>query len=74
MSTSMGYRSIKKWPEGERPKEFDRLKAIGDAKISQIKAAFELGRRLFEEHQAKGPAFLSGYNVLIYYRLQAEMI
>lgn len=121
ISNSMGYQSIKKWPESERPrerllkhgarslsdaqllaivlrtgsgaksaldlaielintfgnlkkiedaapKEFACLKGIGDAKISQLKAAFELGRRLFEEHQSKGPAFLSGYNVFIYYR------
>ncbi len=117
----MGHRSIKKWPEGERPRErllkygaqslsdaqllaiilrigkdgrsaldlamdilehFGNLRAIedaaisefckigglGSAKIAQIKAAFELGRRLFEEQHSKGPVFSSGNDVYLYYR------
>ena len=116
----MGYQSIKKWPEGERPRErllkygartlsdaqllaiilrtggggksaldlamemlnsfenmrdieqaavpeFSGFKGMGSAKIAQIKAAFELGRRLLGESNAKGPQFLSGNDVYLYY-------
>lgn len=116
----MGYQSIKKWPEGERPRErllkygahnlsdaqliaiilrtgggkksaidlaiellnlfgdlksiedasfgeFSSFKGIGSAKIAQLKAAFELGRRLFETPQKRGPVFSSGYDVFSYY-------
>jgi DNA repair protein RadC len=48
--------------------EFASLKGMGDAKVAQIKAAFELGRRLLEEPHDRGPSFSSGYNVYIYYR------
>ncbi len=117
----MGHKSIKKWPESERPRErllkhgaqslsdaqllaiilrigkdgrsaldlamdilehFGNLRAIedaaisefckigglGSAKIAQIKAAFELGKRLFEEQHSKGPMFSSGNDVYLYYR------
>ncbi len=117
----MGYQSIKKWPEGERPRErllkygadnlsdahllaiilrtggggksaidlameilnsFSDLKGIenasaveficfkgmGSAKIAQLKASFELGRRLLEEPRKKGPVFSSGHEVYLYYQ------
>ncbi len=117
----MGYQSIKKWPEGERPRErllkygadslsdaqllaivlhtggggksaldlaieiltlfadlkgienashmeFKPFKGVGKAKVAQLKAAFELGRRLLEEPCEKGPAFSSGNDVYVYYR------
>jgi len=116
----MGYQSIKRWPEGERPRErllkygahtlsdaqllaimlrtggggksaidlavemlhaFGDLKRIenaspgelasfkgmGSAKIAQIKAAFELSRRLLEKTDEKGPQFLSGNDVYLHY-------
>lgn len=44
-------------------KEFGHLKGIGAAKVAQIKAAFELGRRLFREADEKGPAFSSSHDV-----------
>lgn len=117
----MGYQSIKKWPEGERPRErllkygahnlseahllaiilrtggggksaidlaieilnsfgdlkkienaspgeFASFKGMGNAKIAQIKAAFELGKRLLEEPHGKGPVFSSGHDVYLYYQ------
>ncbi len=48
-------------------KEFAALKGIGSAKATQIKAAFELGRRLFRETDFKGPVFLSSQDVYSYY-------
>lgn len=48
-------------------KEFRCLKGIGSAKIAQVKAAFELGRRLFQEHDEKGPIFSSSDQVYAYY-------
>ncbi len=116
----MGHQSIKKWPEGERPRErllkfgaqnlsdaqligiilrtggggksaidlameilnsfgelkkienaslreFASFKGIGNAKIAQLKAAFELGRRLLDQPHDKGPVFSSGYDVYLYY-------
>jgi DNA repair protein RadC len=116
----MGYQSIKKWPESERPrerlikfgahnlsdaqllaiiirtggaaksaldiaremlnsfgnlnkidnaspKEFAFIKGMGEAKVAQIKAAFELGRRLFGTHNEKGPVFSTGHDVYAYY-------
>lgn len=118
---TMGYQSIKKWPEGERPRErllkygadnlsdahllaitlrtggggksaidlaiellnafgnlrgienassgeFAPFKGMGSAKIAQLKASFELGRRLLEEPRSKGPLFSSGHEVYLYYR------
>jgi DNA repair protein RadC len=117
---SMTYQSIKKWPEGERPRErlvrfgarnlsdaqllaiiirtggsgksaldlaietlhtfgsLDKLdnaspsevasiKGMGKAKVAQIKAALELGRRLLEERHEKGPVFSTGRDVYAYY-------
>lgn len=116
----MGYKSIKDWPEGERPRErllkdgahslsaaqllaiilrtggggrsaldlaievlntfgdlkkiemaslreFISIKGMGNAKVAQLKAAFELGRRLAEEPFKRGPAFSSGHDVYSYY-------
>lgn len=116
----MGYKSIKDWPEGERPRErllrdgahsltvaqllaiilrtggggksaldlaievlktfgelrkiemaslieFMSIKGMGKAKVAQVKAAFELGRKLAEEPFIKGPAFSSGHDVYSYY-------
>lgn len=116
----MGYQSIKKWPEGERPRErllkhgahnlsaaqllaiilrtggggksaidlaieilnsfgdlknienaslveFTSFKGMGNAKVAQLKAAFELGKRMLEEPNEKGPVFSSGQDVYLYY-------
>jgi DNA repair protein RadC len=116
----MEYQSIKKWPEGERPRErllkfgahnlsdaqllsiiirtggagksaldvaremlnafgnlnkidnaspseFASIKGMGEAKVAQIKAALELGRRMFKEHHEKGPVFSTGHDVYAYY-------
>ena len=116
----MVYKSIKDWPEGERPRErllrngarnlseaqllaiilrtggggksaidlaielldffgdlkkieaasigeFAPIKSMGKAKVAQLKAAFELGRRLIGEPYAKGSAFSSGHDVYSYY-------
>lgn len=120
----MRYRSIKKWPEDERPRErllkigatelssaqllaiilttgsrdksaielsrellihfsslkeiedasvaeFSHIKGIGIAKISQIKAALELGRRLFQSSRdasIQKPSFKNSREVYEYYR------
>jgi DNA repair protein RadC len=119
-SILMGYKSIKDWPEGERPREkllrdgahnltvaqllaiilrtggggksaldlameilntfaelrkiemaslieCTSIKGMGKAKVAQLKAAFELGRRLAEEPFIRGPAFSSGHDVYSYY-------
>jgi DNA repair protein RadC len=116
----MGYKSIKDWPEGERPRErllrdgahsltvaqllaiilstggggrsaldlaievlntfgelrkiemaslieITSIKGMGKAKVAQVMAAFELGRRLAEEPFIRGPAFSSGNDVYSYY-------
>lgn len=47
--------------------EFSRFKGVGDAKVAQLKAAFELGKRLIEEPARRGPAFLSSSDVFAYY-------
>jgi DNA repair protein RadC len=48
--------------------EFASIKGIGKAKVAQIKAALELGRRLLEEHNQRGPVFSTGHDVYAYYR------
>ena len=116
----MAYKSIKQWPENERPRErllqygaeslsdaqllaivlrtgggqksaldlaleilnvfgglkqieeatmgeLSGIKGLGIAKIAQVKAACELGRRLSRETIDKGPAFSSGQEVYHYY-------
>jgi DNA repair protein RadC len=47
--------------------EFTRFKGMGNAKVAQLKAAFELGRRLIEEPAKRGPAFTSSHDVYAYY-------
>jgi DNA repair protein RadC len=117
----MGYKSIKDWPEGERPRErllingahnlseaqllaiilrtggggrnaldlaieilnffgdlkkietaslreFTNIKGMGKAKVAQLKAAFELGRRLMGEPSVRGPSFSSSHDVYSYYQ------
>ena len=44
------------------------IKGMGNAKVAQLKAAFELGRRLLEEPRRKGPVFSSGHDVYLYYQ------
>lgn len=116
----MAYKSIKEWPEDERPRErllkhgldsmseaqliaiilrtggggksaidlamellcrFSSLKkmeqasltelckskGLGRAKTAQLKAAFELGKRMFMESAVKGPAFSTGKDVFSYF-------
>lgn len=116
----MGYKSIKDWPEDERPRErllrygarnlseaqllaiilrtgggrksaidiameilnffgdlqkietaspveFAPIKGMGKAKVAQLKAALELGRRLMKESCVKGPVFSSDHDVYTYY-------
>jgi DNA repair protein RadC len=116
----MGYKSIKDWPEGERPRErllisgahnlseaqllaiilrtggggrsaldlaieilnsfgdlkkietasigeFANIKGMGEAKVAQLKAAFELGRRLMGGPSVRGSTFSSGHDVYSYY-------
>lgn len=48
--------------------EFKALKGMGDAKAAQLKAAFELGRRLVREPESKGPVFRSSSDVHSYYQ------
>ncbi len=47
--------------------EFTRFKGMGSAKVAQLKAAFELGRRLLGEPARRGPAFASSADVYAYY-------
>jgi len=47
--------------------EFAGIKGIGKAKVAQIKAALELGRRLLGEHHERGPVFSTGHDVYSYY-------
>lgn len=58
-----GLRGIENAVSGE----FSKFKGMGDAKVAQLKAAFELGRRLLEEPVRRGPAFASGGDVFAYY-------
>ncbi|MEW6586777.1 MAG: DNA repair protein RadC [Nitrospirota bacterium] len=53
--------------ESASPGEFCETKGIGVAKIAQIKAALELGRRLTAEPYDKGPAFSSASDVFKFY-------
>ncbi len=47
--------------------ELARFKGMGDAKVAQLKAAFELGTRLAEEPARRGPAFSTGGDIFAYY-------
>lgn len=57
--------------EGASLAEFSKIKGIGSAKLAQLKAAFELGRRLMS-CQAEGgeskPSFKKSSDVFDYYR------
>ncbi|MCX7913709.1 MAG: DNA repair protein RadC [Thermodesulfovibrionales bacterium] len=48
-------------------KELSAIKGLGKAKIAQIKAAFELGKRLMIESGEDSPTFLSSRNVYSYF-------
>ena len=54
--------------ENASPGEFSVFKGIGNAKIAQLKASFELGRRILDGPRSKGPVFSSGDDVYLYYR------
>lgn len=60
--------------ESAAQSEFRSLKGIGAAKIAQIKAALELGRRLSEEPNEKGPAFSSAQDVFIFYAQRMRIL
>lgn len=47
--------------------EFCSIKGLGKAKTAQLKAALELGRRLFRERPPKGPVFSNGKDVYSYF-------
>ena len=47
--------------------EFCALKGMGKAKAAQLKAALELGRRLFKEPGSAGPVFQAGKDVFSYF-------
>jgi len=53
--------------ENASPGEFACINGMGKAKVAQIKAALELGRRLLREHLPKGPVFSTGHDVYSYY-------
>jgi len=56
--------------EDASPAEFSGIKGVGKAKIAQIKAAFELGRRLLqsEDDRLSTCTFMSSSDVYEYYR------
>ena len=57
--------------EGAAVAEFGDIKGIGDAKTAQLKAAFELGRRLFRSEKdtaLQNPSFKNSREVYQYYR------
>ena len=43
--------------------EFGPFKGVGNAKVAQLKASFELGRRLLEVPRRKRPVFATGHDV-----------
>lgn len=53
--------------EEAAPGEFSRFKGMGSAKVAQLKAAFELGRRLLATPATRGPAFSASSDVYTYY-------
>jgi len=56
--------------EDASPAEFSGIKGMGDAKIAQLKAAFELGRRLLQsgaEDNLLTPSFKNSRQVYEYY-------
>lgn len=51
--------------------EYSNIKGMGNAKIAQLKAAFELGRRLLQSDEytiSKNPSFRKSKDVYDYYR------
>lgn len=57
--------------EGASLAEFSKIKGIGSAKLAQLKAAFELGRRLMSSEAEGGeskPSFKKSSDVFDYYR------
>ncbi len=66
----MQFRSVKEI-EAASLAEFSLIKGIGSAKVAQLKAAFELGRRLMAseaEGDPKKPSFKSSRDVYDHYR------
>ncbi len=47
--------------------EFSAVTGMGPAKAAQLKAALELGRRLFSEHGPDGPVFSAGKDVFSHF-------
>jgi len=57
--------------EDASPAEFETVKGIGDAKVAQIKASFELGRRLLQKECGRSTCehpFRNSRDVFEYYR------
>ena len=57
--------------DGAAIAEFSNIKGMGSAKIAQLKAAFELGRRLLQvngEKTLQAPSFKNSREVFEYYR------
>jgi DNA repair protein RadC len=66
----MNFRSLREI-EDASPAEFSGIKGVGTAKNAQLKAAFELGRRLLQEEAADAlqkPSFKNSREVYEYYR------
>ncbi|MBI5742061.1 MAG: DNA repair protein RadC [Nitrospirae bacterium] len=64
------FRSLKGM-EDASVSEFSDLKGMGGVKVAQMKAAFELGRRLLQEeasHSLRNPSFKNSREVYEYYR------
>jgi DNA repair protein RadC len=53
--------------EHAAPGEFSRFKGMGNAKVAQLKAALELGRRLLAVPVQRGPAFSTSSDVYAHY-------
>jgi DNA repair protein RadC len=47
--------------------DFSRFKGVGNAKVAQLKASFELGRRMLAVPAKRGPAFATSNEVYAYY-------
>ena len=60
------FRSFRELEQASLP-EVSAIKGIGTAKAAQIKAAIEIGKRLYHEPSPKGPAFSSGQDVYHYF-------
>jgi DNA repair protein RadC len=60
------FSSLRELEQASLP-EISSIKGIGKAKAAQIKAALEMGKRLYREPSARGPAFASGHDVYSYF-------